>query len=1092
MTNTPYSTSQFSLLLPKLKPECDVGAGKTAGEWTNHNSRAFQDVAASLDYKAPGELKSISSVPTMWARPLTMEMALHNPNHPIRAQMIVQWQGMLAAIALSEMRGFPLKAELIELGKFQGDAFGRSLWELLPDPINSLYKETGKNPWQDLYVFLWKGKPVGMTTPSTLVVASEEGDWTDLPWWQGSLQVPQSHLNDNEKALLWHWLENLRNELNQHNGNRTPINTMGGLIAEFQASLLPIQPNQGVSLSEELQFFGTRINRGVLKALNHPTKALVHSSSIKIVASQGKQPSQDLLLLDPRIPDQWNKPPQNVWIHQGKTFASLDLTVLRANPQLLREVKWIEPDSLFLPELTFINYLADALPGALMPDQTHPLMFASEQITPLLPLNPILLDYLTAEELRRRVKFHPLTDRSEPQVEVTLVLPLAGVGEVPMEYSLSKVYTLKEENALDGVPVLEVWPNFRAADWHEYYGFYFDAALGKDTFQVEFPNGSETSRFKDQNGGSYQMVRMREFPALVLCRNLEGQDRGLILLKQPEEISANGQWTVGVDFGTSFTNIYINRDRLVEKLPLESLLLEVARSPVETRFPTLIAYFIPTTFLPSEKPLPLSSVLTTLGSNANRSDRPIFDGRIYIPSPRKFDPKTGSIQTDLKWSNIDANRLFLKHLILHISALALKSGIKQIRWLLSFPSAFSKPERIAYVTAWKDLTRELMPRTGLNYECPDGLDSPDFRTESLAVAQYFADADEERADMIYSTCIDMGGGTSDISIWEDNRLVHQCSVQLAGRDLLSKFLEQNPQFLEKRFGVNISEWRGLRDGAFHAKLDVLLRWESEEWLSRKLPTLLQAEDVQGLLRLTAIGIAGLYYYVGILLKVLHENGNYQRGTITPVYLGGNGSRLLNWLDGTGRFTRDSEINDLLSQMLSRGAGFDNTGEKTRLSKNPKDEVACGLVLDYTKLQGLDHKTEDLIIAGEDCEIIGEHSRIPIAWNQRLSFEDLGKDENVIKEFRISNNFGQLSHFLYDFHIALRELNISSIQPLKNYKRSLTLSDNDRLWRETQRKLDKIKQDSRLTGEINSIRIEPPFILCLKALLSQLSNEWAGR
>jgi len=177
-------------------------------------------------------------------------------------------------------------------------------------------------------------------------------------------------------------------------------------------------------------------------------------------------------------------------------------------------------------------------------------------------------------------------------------------------------------------------------------------------------------------------------------------------------------------------------------------------------------------------------------------------------------------------------------------------------------------------------------------------------------------------------------------------------------------------------------------------------------------------------------------------------------------------------------------------MLSRGSGFADTGEKTRLSKNPKDEVACGLVLDYTKLQGLDHETEDPIIAGEDCEIIGEHSRIPIAWNQRLSFKDL--DEDVIKEFRISNNFGQLSHFLYDFHIALRELNISSIQPLKNYKRSLTLSDNDRLWRETQRKLDKIKQDSRLTGEINSIRIEPPFILCLKALLSQLSNEWAGR
>jgi len=59
-----------------------------------------------------------------------------------------------------------------------------------------------------------------------------------------------------------------------------------------------------------------------------------------------------------------------------------------------------------------------------------------------------------------------------------------------------------------------------------------------------------------------------------------------------------------------------------------------------------------------------------------------------------------------------------------------------------------------------------------------------FRTESLAIAQYFAD--KEDRNLIGSACIDLGGGTFDISIWQDNRLIHQCSIQLAGRNLSAK------------------------------------------------------------------------------------------------------------------------------------------------------------------------------------------------------------------------------------------------------------------------------------------------------------------
>ena len=115
----------------------------------------------------------------------------------------------------------------------------------------------------------------------------------------------------------------------------------------------------------------------------------------------------------------------------------------------------------------------------------------------------------------------------------------------------------------------------------------------------------------------------------------------------------------------------------------------------------------------------------------------------------------------------------------------------------------------------------------------------------------------------------------------------------------------NPLFLERRFEVNLSDWKGLKGEAFNAKLDVLLRLGGDNWLHNIKPYIEDEQDFHGLIRLTAIGAAGLYYYVGIMLKVLHQEGKYKRDEITPVYIGGNGSRFLNWLAEGGKFSNKS-------------------------------------------------------------------------------------------------------------------------------------------------------------------------------------------
>ena len=371
----------------------------------------------------------------------------------------------------------------------------------------------------------------------------------------------------------------------------------------------------------------------------------------------------------------------------------------------------------------------------------------------------------------------------------------------------------------------------------------------------------------------------------------------------------------------------------------------------------------------------------------------------------------------------------------------------------------------------------MQSKTGIEHSCPEDSSSDRFCSGNFAFAQYFAD--EEHHDLIYSTCLKIETALSEVSIWEDNELIHQCNLKFAEQDLLFQFLEQNPHFLERQFGANLSEWQRLQRDVFNTKLETLLDWESEEWLRRKRPTLIYTPEVQGLIQLMAIGFAGLYYYVGLLLWVLHESGQYQRQELTPVYLGGKGSRVLHWLDYTGRFSRDSEINRLLSRMLNRGAGFREMTEPTRLSQHPGDEVACGLVLNSTELRKPIQRVKNVILLGETCELNGQ----TMSWNTCID-----PNENI-ESLRVSK-VEQFSRFLTDFHAALEELQIEGILPLQPNRPSWKFSDSDFLWHEICHTTNHQIQNQLAKDHPNPWRLEPVFILVLKGMLGYLGQQWA--
>ena len=131
-------------------------------------------------------------------------------------------------------------------------------------------------------------------------------------------------------------------------------------------------------------------------------------------------------------------------------------------------------------------------------------------------------------------------------------------------------------------------------------------------------------------------------------------------------------------------------------------------------------------------------------------------------------------------------------------------------------------------------------------------------------------------------------------------------------------------------------------------------------------------QVKSFIQLIALGISGLLYYIGLVLKYLNQTGNFKR-KMPSVYIGGNGARILNWL-ANGNFRSDGTSKTRLKQILRDASGFDT--ELTRfdleISKSPKEEAAYGLVrvektLDWTQDQL--NKTD--VLAGETFMENGE-------------------------------------------------------------------------------------------------------------------------
>ena len=160
-------------LLPPLKKDGDgLAVLPKTGTWEQVPTVALNNIADNLQVtKVDAKYIDIDSIPSMWARPLLFEIALYDEEHPMHECVVDEWRGLLAMLALKELRKFRLETQLITIPDGDGGKtpeFLHALRKLLPERT----LDSAETTWDKLYLILFKGKPIGMTSPTTLVFTS--------------------------------------------------------------------------------------------------------------------------------------------------------------------------------------------------------------------------------------------------------------------------------------------------------------------------------------------------------------------------------------------------------------------------------------------------------------------------------------------------------------------------------------------------------------------------------------------------------------------------------------------------------------------------------------------------------------------------------------------------------------------------------------------------------------------------------------------------------------------------------------------------------------------------------------------------------
>ncbi|MDR1598701.1 MAG: hypothetical protein LBS11_02330 [Oscillospiraceae bacterium] len=361
-------------------------------------------------------------------------------------------------------------------------------------------------------------------------------------------------------------------------------------------------------------------------------------------------------------------------------------------------------------------------------------------------------------------------------VEATLV----DSKDEPIAYRLYRAQDLINLSNTKTMPRVAVWPPKSMPGWSRYYLFQsgtedmlplgaapLDAdpsTVSEVTLLTRMPDGLSFSLGKEETG--------------ILAPRFE-------TIANPKTLELH----IGFDFGTTGTTVYKHDPSSGVTAPLSfskdgSLFIFGRAADAEL---DMTARFV------NDNIADRATHYTLL----RRKDEPLQEGRAIIQTAipflweSRFRPELiRDVSDDLKWSALGSDKLrahlFLEQYLMMALWHAAQHGAKYVHWRASYPLSMLGRQQEDYVSKMQAIISSLCQNA---YRLPY---DANFCSESEAVGFMLMDNGIQARFMDGLTvndetgffCVDIGGGTTDMSLWLGRRLLMQASLKWAGNAIL--------------------------------------------------------------------------------------------------------------------------------------------------------------------------------------------------------------------------------------------------------------------------------------------------------------------
>jgi len=636
-------------------------------------------------------------------------------------------------------------------------------------------------------------------------------------------------------------------------------------------------------------------------------------------------------------------------------------------------------------------------------------------------------------------------------------------------------------------------------------------------------------------------ARSSELPVALKIMHkepVEGKNEycGTVFLKEPKAYYGSKKddkdWKVGLDFGTTSTTAFFKPKggdvQFVNVLSEYKMMdgknpMMLEEKPVIKDHEVIVnfdgwenveRYFVDKWTLDQQSYI---TVYEDFGGSSDDSDGNIFNqGRIFwhncdaIVSPFEHEHDL-SMQRKIrerwkdgiKWEGNKAyTRKYLTQLMTQIVFKAVKEeGVGSIKWHFSYPTAFSQDDFGNFKDALLDILVGSDRANNGGLQAVSGIDvvgsvdanfrqnfSNNFFTESFAAARHFKKTNDKATTFL---CIDIGGGTSDISICVDGLFVFQTSIPLASRDMfvspLNKFLNAGIlQKLQKKIGYKSYFCRYLEpkmdvegNHKRHALFMELALAEFRTDVQRHLDELYDGDDdekaekeFQKFRQKVFRFYAGLVYYIACVIIKLRKDKKIPSEAYSIVFgHSGKGSLLQTWIEENCKWLR-SGAEDFINKNVQGGKITfqlpNNSGLEEAKTGTAKGLI-CDVDMDFTP-------AEPSIFLG--CKITATKAGGKTKPFNEDSFAKIGEtsgDEFFAKprDLSVSISREAIKETLDNFVKFHNGLKLGKMDVIKSDGIDWDLIR------------EKVNSASRYN--LNNGRFEPPFITILKEFFDSLNE-----